>query len=83
MLWILVRPLCGLTILNSLIFSHFALMLSIATDWAQARASRYASPAMSKFRETLSALGAADPACPLEPLTWGIAVLLDDMQRLV
>jgi hypothetical protein len=36
-----------------------------------------------KFRETLTALGAADPACPLEPLTWGIAVLLDDMQRLV
>jgi hypothetical protein len=36
-----------------------------------------------KFREVLTALGAADPACPLEPLTWGIAVLLDKMERLM
>ncbi len=36
-----------------------------------------------KFREVLTALGAADPACPHPPdhLTWGIAILLDGMEH--
>jgi hypothetical protein len=35
-----------------------------------------------KFRKVLTKLGATDPACPRQHhLTWGIAILLDGMER--